>query len=116
LALSFLGDADAHTSIEVVANKYLAFNRPALAAAAFAETGQEEKALHVFMDSGDWEEARALALKVQDAQLTKTLESRYKDFLRTQGKVEQVRELKGHSLTVNSKSSKCFFLFSEKNV
>jgi len=90
LVLSFMGEAEAREVVETVASKYLALNRPALAAAVFAETGMQEKALRVFMDSGEWEEARALALKAQNVQLTKALESGYKDFLRTQGKVEQV--------------------------
>ncbi|OQV16936.1 Intraflagellar transport protein 172-like protein [Hypsibius exemplaris] len=97
LSLSFLSDAEAREFIDIVASKYLTLNRPALAAAAFAEIGQQDKALQVFMDNGEWEEARALAMRAQDGQLTKTLEARYRDFLRTQGKVEQLSTVDGAS-------------------
>ena len=90
LAVSFLSEAEAPEIVEAVANKYMALDRPALAATAFAEIGQQERALQVFMDNGEWEEARTLAQRTQDVTLTKTLETRYRDFLRVQGKVEQV--------------------------
>lgn len=91
LASSFLGQMEAETALDAVADKLLALNRPALAAAVLTQIGKDERALEILMDHDAWDEAKSLALRLQQPQYTRMLESRYKDFLRAQGKVEQVK-------------------------
>ncbi|XP_055351104.1 intraflagellar transport protein 172 homolog isoform X2 [Paramacrobiotus metropolitanus] len=93
LATSFLGELEARNALEIVANKLLSLNRSNIAAGIFSEIGDTEKALDVYMEANIWEEARALVLRLQNPQLTKRLDARYKDALRTQGKVDQLASM-----------------------